>query len=82
MDKNVLPIKYFSFASWKNSLVKFFYDCEGETTYQEEDIKKLCRYADAFENEYKEFYKITDIPGIRPEGYVRLTWNLCSEIEI
>lgn len=71
-DKNLLPVKYFSFASWRNSLARFYYDCEGEIPYQEDVIKKQCRYDDAFENEYKEFYKITDIPGIRPEGYVWL----------
>lgn len=69
-DKNLLPVKYFSFASWRNSPAKFFYDCEGETAYQEEDFKKLCQYDEAVENEYKQFYKITDIPGIRPDGYV------------
>lgn len=69
-DKNVLPIKYFGFASYDNSLAKFFYNCEGENAYQEDDIKKLCRYADATENEYKDFHKITDITGIRSEGYI------------
>ncbi|XP_031619784.1 uncharacterized protein LOC116338571 [Contarinia nasturtii] len=69
-DKNVLPVKYFGFASYDNSLAKFFYNCEGENAYQEEDIKKLCRYADATENEYKEFYKITDLTGVRSEGYI------------
>lgn len=66
----MLPIKYFGFASYDNSLAKFFYNCEGENAYQEDDIKKLCRYADAMENEYNEFYKITDITGIRSEGYI------------
>lgn len=70
VDKNVLPVKYFGFASYDNSLAKFFYNCEGENAYQEEDIKKLCRYAEATENEYKEFYKITDLTGIRTEGYI------------
>lgn len=72
-DKSVLPVKYFGFASYDNSLAKFFYNCEGEHAYQEDDIKKLCRYAEASENEYKDFYKISDVTGIRPEGYVRLT---------
>lgn len=69
-DKSVLPIKYFGFASYDNSLAKFFYNCEGENAYGDEDIKNLCRYASATENEYKEFYKITDVTGIRPEGYI------------
>lgn len=71
VDKmGVLPVKYFGFASYDNSLAKFFYNCEGENAYQEDDIKKLCRYADAMENEYNEFHKITDITGIRSEGYI------------
>lgn len=69
-DKTVLPIKYFGFASYDNSIAKFFYDCEGENAYGSDDLKSLCRYADASENEYKEFYKITDITGIRPNGYL------------
>lgn len=69
-DKEVLPVKYFGFASYDNSLAKFFYNCEGDNAYQEDDIKKLCRYADATENEYNEFFKITDITGIRSEGYI------------
>lgn len=71
VDKmGVLPVKYFGFASYDNSLAKFFYNCEGENAYQEEDIKKLCRYADATENEYNVFHKITDITAIRTEGYI------------
>lgn len=69
-DKNVIPVKYFGFASYDNSLAKFFYNCEGENAYQEDDIKKLCRYAEATENEYNEFHKITDIQGIRGDGYI------------
>lgn len=69
-DKNVLSIKYFGFASYDNSLAKFFYDCEGENAYGADDLKNLCHYADATENEYKEFHKITDIAGIRSEGYI------------
>lgn len=69
-DKTVLPVKYFGFASYDNSPAKFFYNCEGENAYQADDIKKLCRYADAMENEYKDFYSISDITGIRSEGYL------------
>lgn len=69
-DKNVLSIKYFGFASYDNSLAKFFYDCEGENAYGADDLKNLCHYADATENEYKEFHKITDIAGTRSEGYI------------
>lgn len=69
-DDEPLPIKYFGFASYDNSLAKFFYNCEGENAYGEADIKDLCRYAEARENEYKEFFKITDITGVRSEGYI------------
>lgn len=69
-DENVLQVKYFGFASYDNSPNKYFYDCEGEHAYGEEDIKGLCRYADATENEYKQFYGINDITGIRPKGYI------------
>lgn len=70
-DDNVLPIKYFGFASHDNSLAEFFYGCEGDTAYDDEAIlTNLCRYADATENEYKDFYKITDIAGVRPDGYI------------
>lgn len=69
-DENPLDIKYFSFASKDNSLAKFFYDCEGENVYGEEDYKQLCQYAEALEIEYTTFYKITDIPGIRSKGFL------------
>lgn len=69
-DKDVLPVKYFGFASYDNSLAKFFYNCEGDNAYGENEIKELCHYADARENEYNEFFKITDISGIRSEGYI------------
>lgn len=69
-DESVLQVKYFGFASYDNSPNKYFYDCEGENAYGEEDIKGLCRYADATENEYTQFHRITDITGIRPKGYI------------
>lgn len=35
-----------------------------------EDLKKHCRYADAVENEYKDFFKITGLKGARPDGFI------------
>lgn len=32
--------------------------------------KHLCRHTEVIENEYNEFYKITDVTSIRPEGYI------------
>lgn len=32
--QGALPIKYFGFASYENSLVTFFYNCKGEIIYQ------------------------------------------------
>lgn len=41
-DKNrVLPIKYFGFASYDNSLAKFFYNCKGEIPFQKKYINGL-----------------------------------------
>lgn len=69
-DNNVLPIKYFGFSSYHNTSAEFFYDCDGENIYEDNDIKNRCRYADALQNEYKKFFKISDIAGARPEGYI------------
>lgn len=69
-DANPLPIKYFGFASYDNTLNKYFYNCEGENAYGIDDIKELCRSYQALENEYKEFYPIKDVVGIRPDGYI------------
>lgn len=69
-DKDPLPIKYFGFASYDNSLAKYFYDCPGENTYGATELSKRCKYYEALENEYKDFIRISDIEGIRPEGYI------------
>lgn len=69
-DENPLNVKYFAFASQANSLAKFFYNCTGENVYGEADFRSMCQYAEALEIEYTTFYKITDIPGIRSDGFV------------
>lgn len=69
-DKSPLQIKYFGFASYDNTLNKYFYNCEGENAYGIDDIKDMCRSAEATENEYKEFVPIKDVVGIRPDGYI------------
>lgn len=69
-DKKVLKVKYFGFASYDNSLAKFFYNCEGDNAYSDEDLKTLCAEDEALENEYLRFHKITDVSGIRQEGYI------------
>lgn len=70
VEKNPLPIQYIGFASKDNSLATFFYDCEGEHTYGEEDFKDMCQYAQAYEVGDTDFYKITDIPGSRSEEFI------------
>lgn len=67
--ENPLAIKYFSFASEDNSVAKFFYGCEGENVYGEEDFKQKCQYDEELEIEYTKFYKIDDIPGTRSEQF-------------
>lgn len=69
---NVLPIKYFGFRSGESNkiLSTYFYDCEGTHADGYKDIRNECRYAEATEHYYKEFYKITDIPGARTDGYL------------
>lgn len=69
-DPNPLPIKYFGFASYDNTLNKYFYDCPGENRYDVIELEKRCSYDEALENEYKKFHAIADIQGIRPEGYL------------
>lgn len=69
-DQNLIQVKYFGFASYDNYLAKFFYNCAGENTYSSNEIENSCRFYESWENEYKEFFKITDIPRIRPEGYL------------
>lgn len=69
-DGDFVQIKYFGFASYDNSLARFFYGCEGENAYGEEDIKTLCQYTEVRGNGYNDFYKISDITGIRPDGYI------------
>lgn len=51
-------------------MAKFFYNCEGENAYGLQDIKELCRFYQATENVYNDFFKITDVTGIRSEGYI------------
>lgn len=69
-DDNPLQIKYFGFASYHNSWATYYYDCPGENLYDEPTLAKNCNYDQVSENEYKDFYAISDIEGIRPEGFL------------
>lgn len=69
-DSNPLPIKYFGFASYDNTLNKYFYNCDGENAYGEQDIKELCKFYEVYENEYKTFFPIADVTNIRSKGYI------------
>lgn len=42
----------------------------GENAYGEADIKELCRTYEALENEYNDFFPISEVTGIRPDGYI------------
>lgn len=69
-DRRPLAVKYFGFASYDNSLAKYFYDCPGEYVYELNELTKRCNNYEAFENEYKKFFAISEIEGIRPDGYI------------
>lgn len=67
---NILPIKYFGFSSYGNSLARYWFNCEDEENYDEDGVKESCQYADAKGIEYKETYGITDISGAQSESYI------------
>lgn len=43
---------------------------KGENAYGEADIKEMCRSYEALENEYNDFFPISEVTGIRPDGYI------------
>lgn len=65
---NMPPVEYFGFSSYDNSPAKYFYGCESDDAHPEGDLREQCRYAEAMENEYKQFYKIADMAGARTQG--------------
>lgn len=69
-DRRPLAVKYFGFASYDNSLAKYFYDCPGEYTYDVTELAKRCNQYEESENQYKKFFPISEIEGIRPDGYI------------
>lgn len=77
-DSHPIPVEYVSFGSWESNLVKFYFNCSFSfplpdavsSSFPSKDIKNRCKYADALENEYKKFFRISEINGTRPEGYI------------
>lgn len=69
-DRRPLAVKYFGFASYDNSLAKYFYDCPGEYSYDLNELAKRCIHYEESENQYKKFFPIAEIEGIRPDGYI------------
>lgn len=77
-DSHLIPVEYVSFGSWESNLVKFYFNCSFSfplpdavsSLFPSKDIRNRCKYADALENEYKNFFKISEINGTRPEGYI------------
>lgn len=68
-DSNPLPIKYIGFKS-KSNVAKFFFDCEGENEYGEDDLKSMCQYEEALEYDFLNFHKISDLNNAQPSGYL------------
>lgn len=68
--ENRVSVKYVGFATIKGHPIKFFYDCQGARADGFRDIRTDCHYLEASNQDYTGSFKISDIAGIRTDGYV------------
>lgn len=57
-DTSPLPIKYFGFAAWDNSLATYFYNCRGDDVRGRDELLKACKKKIVKEYDYDEFIPV------------------------
>lgn len=58
---------------WREKQLSFVLpkdDAEIGLLHNTSDLERTCQYANACQNEYNDFFKIIDLPGVRPTGFV------------
>lgn len=66
-DPSPLPIKYFGFAAYDNTLNRYFFNCRGEQSKTHANLEKSCKKITATDHEYKDFLLI---PSNQPPGFL------------
>lgn len=66
-DPAPLLIQYYGFASYENSLARYFFNCIGEQPQTESSLSTQCKQTQVSEYEYNQF---VPIPAGQPEGYL------------
>lgn len=71
-DPNPLKIAYFGFASYGQSMARFYYDCRGDEIYTPTQLAQRCQQTNTTDFEHNHFVAIGENATASPDYLVNL----------